>query len=229
MNAEHERALLTRAHTLTDTDDLAEEVTAILGGARAARADPAALPGLAGAALALGADSLAIYRAQAPRFADDTEFAAAIEETDTALTTHADQAARLRNQAHVALTAACHDLAAAHRDLAAARAMPASDPCEGCHPARHTAITAANHHITQARQRAACAQEATQILDALTHRLSRALACLRRVTGDLADTYETVYDLRHRGHLMPKDGDWLTGHGTPCPSGAPRSQRTART
>jgi hypothetical protein len=29
--------------------------------------------------------------------------------------------------------------------------------------------------------------------------------------GDLADTYESVYDLRRRGHLMPKDGDWLQG------------------
>src|SRR5690348_15210797 len=88
MNAEYERALLTRAHTLTDTGDLAEEVTSILGGARAARVDPDALPALAAAALALGTDSLAVYRAEVHRFADDTEFAAAVEEAQAAITSH---------------------------------------------------------------------------------------------------------------------------------------------
>jgi hypothetical protein len=213
MNADHERALLARARALADIEDLAEEVTGILGGARAARVDPDALPGLTAAALALGAGSLSVYQAEAARFDSDGEFAAAIEEADAAITGHAAAAARLRGEAGTALDAARDDLEAARDDLAAARAMAVSHPCGGCHDEKAAATAAAHAGITEARSRAACAEAAAGILAALTLRLRRALACLRRVMTDLAETYEPVYDLRHRGHAMPKDGDWLQGDG----------------
>jgi hypothetical protein len=220
MNADRERRLLARAHALADTEDLAEEVTAILGGGRAARLDPDVLPGLAGAALALGADSLTVYRAEAARFADDGEFAAAVEEADDAITGRAGAAARLAAEAAAALDAARDALDAAHAELDDARAMPADDPCDGCHDDRAAAIAAAQAHIADAKERVACAQEAAAALGRLAARLRGALACLRRVMGDLAETYETVYELRRRGRVMPKDGDWLTGD-TPAHPGNP--------
>jgi len=228
MNADRERRLLARAHTLADTEDLAEEVTAILGGGRAARLDPDALPGLAGAALALGADSLTVYRAEESRFADDGEFAAAVEEADDATTGRAAAAARLAAEAAAALDAAREALDAGHAELDDARAMPVYRPCDGCHAARDGAVAAAQAHIADAEERVAYAQEAATALERLAARLRCALACLRRVMGDLAHTYETVYELRRRGRVMPKDGDWLTGE-TPAHPGNPAGPGSKRT
>ncbi len=167
MTAEYERRLLARAHGLDDTEDLAEEVTAILGGARAARLDPDALPGLAGAALALGADSLTVYRAEAALFADDGEFAAAIEDAAASITGHAAAAARLRAETATALEAARDDLETALAELAAAHAMAAGRPCDGCHGRKADAIAAAEAHIAEARERIACAQAAAGVLGEL--------------------------------------------------------------
>ena len=58
-----ERALLARAHELTDTAGLAEEITTIIGRARAARVDQAALAGLVTAVRLLDGDASALFRA----------------------------------------------------------------------------------------------------------------------------------------------------------------------
>jgi hypothetical protein len=215
MNADPERRLLTRAHALaSDTADLAEEVTSILGGARAARLDPDALTGLAGAALALGAGSLSVYQAETARYASDGEMAAAIEDADDVITGHARAVARLATETTTGLDDARDALGDAYAERDNARAMAVSVPCAGCHGARAAAIAAAEQHIGGAEDRIAYAQAAARVLDTAAKRLRRALTCLRRVTTDLAETYEAVYDLRHRGQVMPKDGDWLTGQAS---------------
>jgi hypothetical protein len=211
MTAEHERALLARAHQLADVEDLAEEVTSILGGGRAARLDPDALPGLAGAALALGAGSLAVYRAEVPRFADDRDFAEAVEDAEAEIAARAGAVTLTRAKVGAALDRAYDALDAGHRALEAARRMNTSRPCDGCHEAKAAAIAVAQAKIAAAQERIGYAEAAVGILDDLSVRVGRALACLRRVMPDLGDTYEPVYDHVRAGRVMPRSGDFLAG------------------
>src|SRR5260370_37740661 len=73
MTTTQSSSLAARAAMMADLDDLAEEATRVLGGARAARLDPDALTSLAGAAMALGAESLAVYQAARDAYGSDTE------------------------------------------------------------------------------------------------------------------------------------------------------------
>jgi hypothetical protein len=211
MNADRERQLLAAARDLADTGDLAEEVTAILGGARAARLDPDALPGLAGAALALGAASLQVYRAEDPRYADDSDLLADIADAEDGIAGHLAAAARLEAGAHAAAEDAESDLHHARVALATAMAMSTGRPCTGCHAARAAAVAVARARIGACTERADLAGDALGILGPLAARLRRALALVRAVPADLGETYQAVYELRHRGGVMPADGDWLTG------------------
>jgi len=216
MSAEHGRRLLARAEELDDTGEIAETVTGILGGARAARLDPDALGGLTGAALALGADPRKVYTAgsrgrAAARFADDGAFVTAVADAEDDIAETARAAGTLRGETAAALDRALADLAAARRDLAAARAMPASDPCDGCHAARAAAIAAAEAAVRECQERAALCEAALDVLGPLLARLRHALARIGAVPEDLGETYESVYRLLRRGGAMPYDGDWLTG------------------
>jgi hypothetical protein len=218
MNDDRERALLARAHALAGVEDLAEEVTGILGGARAARLDPDALASLAGAALALGAGSLQVYRAEAARFADDRELLDAVEDAEADVAGRVAATRQLQSEVSDALARAREDLEEARDDLDAARAMPVHRPCDGCHAARAAAIAAAQERIRDAQERIAYCEQALRVLVPLAHRLAAALAAIRRVPGDLDGTYEQVYGHVRSGRLMPKDGDWLTGQDTAAAS-----------
>jgi hypothetical protein len=211
MSSDHGRRLLARAHQLADAEDLAEEVTGILGGGRSARIDPDALRGLAQAALALGADSLTVYRAEGPAYSTDSEFTDAVAEAEAKLAGRVAAVARLTEEAGAALDDAEDDLEAARADLARAQAMPVSRPCDGCHPAREAAITAARAAIADASDRAGYARDAIGVLAGASGRLRTALKWIRRVPGDLADTYEAVYDHVRAGRVMPQSGDFLAG------------------
>src|SRR6266702_3596863 len=125
MSADHEWRLLARAEELADTDDLAETVTCILGGARAARLDPDALGGLTGAALALGEDSRAVYTAgsrgrAAARFADDREFVGAVADAEDDIAERLQAAGNLMGETAAALSTARAGLDAARRQLTSA-------------------------------------------------------------------------------------------------------------
>jgi hypothetical protein len=211
MSAEHERRILARARELADTEGLAEEVTSILGGARSARLDPDALGGLTGAALALGADSVSAYRAEAARFADDREFLEAVCDAEDELGGRLAAAARLRGEAHGALHEALADSSAARRQLAAAQAMATRDPCDGCHDAKAAAIAAAEAEVAECQERAALCEAAGEVLRPLAGRLQHALRRIGAVPEDLGETYAAVYDLIRRGGVMPADGDFLAG------------------
>ena len=211
MSADAERGLLARAYQLADVEDLAEEVTSILGGVRAAGLDPDATRGLAGAALALGAESLAVYRAEATRYADDREFRAEVDDTEAGVSDRAAAVARLASDAEAARQAGYDALDAASDQLEGARAMPTSGPCDGCHGARSAAIAAAHLAIADAEERIGYAEAAAELLAAATEKLARALGCLQRVTVDYSEVYEPVIDHVRAGGVMPYDGDFVTG------------------
>ncbi len=223
MSAECERRLLARAEELDETSEIAETVTGVLGGARAARLDPDALGGLTGAALALGEDSRAVYTAgsrgrAAARFADDREFVGAVADAEDDIAGRLQAAGSLSTETAAALRTARAGVAAASRQLAAARAMPVADPCRGCHAARAAAITAAEARVRDCRERAGLCEAALDVLGPLAARLRHALARIRAVPADLGETYESVYRLLRRGGAMPFDGDWLTGQPRPAAS-----------
>jgi hypothetical protein len=194
-----EPRLLARAEALDDDmPEVAGTVTVILAAARAARLDPDALGGLVGAALALGADQIAVYTAGSngePSFADETLFAAAVSDAEDDAEDLRRAALRLRSQVRAAR-------GTARLALAAAYLMPTRTAEQRA--ARAAAIAAA-------KQRIAFCNEALNILAAMINRLDYALRRLRGVPAELGETYESVYTLIRSGGQMPYDGDFITG------------------
>lgn len=200
MSTDHERQMLARARQLADLGELAEEVTAILGGARRAGLDPDALGGLIGAAAALGTPGIKVYAAgKGPggRYADEGAFLGALADAEDEIAERLKAAGRLQEQAVAALDAALDA-------LDRAQAMPVREPCDGCHGRKAAAID-------DARRRIALCEDTTGILDPLARRLTHALARLRAVPSDLGETYESVYNLIRRDGRMPYEGRWIEG------------------
>jgi hypothetical protein len=187
MSADTERALLARAEDLADTDDLAEAVTGILGRARGNRLDPDALSAVTGAALALGADSVTVYRAEGEPYGLDTDYAEAVDDAEDEIAARAAEVADARDEAGDACQAAHDALEEARDDLAEARDMPVDRPCTGCHDDRREAIDDAKEAIADARDRIGCAKAAIAALDDAAEKLQRALTCIRRAVPDLGE------------------------------------------
>jgi len=200
MSTDHERQLLARARGLADLGELTETVTGILGGARRAGLDPAALGGLVGAAAALGAAGIKVYaagRGPGTRYADEREFLGALADAEDGIAERLKAAGRLHDQAVAALDSALDA-------LDAARAMRTGEPCDGCHGRKAAAIA-------DAEARVRLCEDAIEILEPLTARLRHALARIRAVPSDLGETYESVYNLIRRGGVMPYEGRWIEG------------------
>ncbi len=214
MSTDGERRLLARARELASLGELAEEVTGILGGGRRAGLDLDALGGLVGAAAVLGAAGTAVYaagRGPGSRYADEREFLSALADAEDGIAERLRTAVNLRDQATAALDAALDALDAGRRALAAARAMPTRDKCDGCHNAKAAAIAAAEAAIAGAQERTSLCDAAIDVLDPLITRLRHALGRLRAVPSDLGETYESVYNLIRRGGVMPYEGRWIEG------------------
>ncbi len=233
MTAGIERALLARAHELADTADQAGWITEIIGWARAARVDQAALAGLVTAVRLLDGDVAALFRAvrgrrqAGGRFGRDTELLEITAEAGDEIAARAAAAGQLRRQADEALQRARAGQAAAARALSAAYAMPAADPCRGCHPAKASAIAAAQSDLDDARERGDCASAALEALAPL--KLPQALRAVRRVPEDLREVYAAAYDLVTRDpRAMPKDGDFITGETSPAAMAAKMLAARAR-
>jgi len=216
MTAPVECDLLARAEELADTADLASQITEIIGWARAARIDQAALAGLVTAVRLLDGDVTALFRAvrgrhhAGGRFGRDTELLEITADAGDEIAARTAAARQLRRQATEALQRAQADEAAAARDLSAAHAMPTAEPCRGCHGAKASAIAAAHSDLEDARERAGYASDALEVLAAL--KLPEALQAVRRVPEDLREVYASVYDLVTRdSQAMPEDGDFITG------------------
>jgi hypothetical protein len=84
---------------------------------------------------------------------------------------------------------------AAQAELAAANAVESTD----------------REVIAAAARQAADATACLDILDVIIPRLEYAWQRLSAVPDDIADTYEPVHDLLHRGGGLPYDGAFLTG------------------
>lgn len=198
--SDYERQLLARARELADLGELAEEVTAILGGGRRAGLDPDALGGLVGAAAVLGTAGITVYAAgkgPGTRYADEGEFLGALADAEDDIAERLKTAGRLHDQAVAALDSALDA-------LEAARAMRTGEPCDGCHGRKAAAIA-------DAEARVRLCEAAIEILVPLAAQLRHALARIRAVPSDLGETYESVYAMIRRGGVMPYEGRWIEG------------------
>jgi hypothetical protein len=217
---------------MADTAGLADQITGIIGRARAARVDQDALAGLVTAVRILGGDVTTLFRAARGRHPDgpyqhDTGILDAVEEISIDLAAAATAAARLQDQAGQELQQARDDHDAARRALAAARSLAVAEPCQGCHAARASAIEAAQRDLGDAREQARYAAAALEVLAGL--KLRQALRAVRRVPEDLHETYAAAYDLVTRDpRAMPKDGDFITGQENPAAMAAAMLAARAR-
>ena len=201
MSADYERQLLARARELADLGELAEEVTAILGGGRRAGLDPDALGGLVGAAAALGAAGITVYAAgkgPGTRYADEGEFLGALADAEDDIAERLKAAGRLHDQAVTALDSALDA-------LEAARAMPTR------RQVRRMPRTRRPPRSPTPRRASGCARPPSRSSSRSTARLRHALARIRAVPSDLGETYESVYNLIRRGGVMPYEGRWIEG------------------
>ncbi len=214
MTAGTERALLTRAHELADTADLAGRLIEIIGWARAARVDQAALAGLVTAVRHLGGDVTALFRAVRGRrddggggFGRDTELLEAAEDAGGDIAARARAVAQLRRQAEQALQEARDD------------AEDAGD-ADG---------DTAQWDLDEAREREDLAAAAIEVLAPLPRKLAAALQAVSRLPDDLHDTYAAAYDLVTADpKAMPRDGDFITGETSPAAMAAKMLAARAR-
>jgi multidrug efflux pump subunit AcrA (membrane-fusion protein) len=214
MSAEYERQLLARARQLADLSDLTDAALACLGGARHAGLDPEAITGLVGCAAALSATSTDTYCAGdgwAGRHPDERAFLAHIASIEDDIDERLAAAARLGQEVSAARDTARADLDGARRQLAAARAMPLLEDCDGCHGRRDAAIDEAQDLIRDCETRISICETAGRILQVLRARLIRARARIRAVPADLGETYESVYRLIRAGGHLPYEGRFITG------------------
>jgi hypothetical protein len=234
MTGEEER-LYARAEMLEETGDLAQAVAEVLTGAQGAGVDPRAVTSLTAALQILDPGAAVGYSAgsQTDRqdgsgYGSDGEFLEALSDAEDQVRERLGDVKALQEQLSLALDRAEQDLGQARRDLevaraalAAAYAMPARQPCDGCHNARAAAIAAAEAAVADAEAKIADAERrigiceaAADILDPLAERLARALARLRTVPQDLGEVYEIVYEFVCSGGKLPRYGRWIEGART---------------
>jgi hypothetical protein len=184
----YEASLLARAHDLAEAAaELGGAIAAVLlGGARAAGLDPRSYAPLAGAALALGAARVAVYRAAGPAHPGDAAFLSDNADAEDDARDLLAAAGSLAEAVTAALDAALDDSDDAGED---------DDEDLG----------------DDAAERAALCEEALGVLGELEQRLRHAIARLQAVPAALGETYESVYALIRSGGRMPREGRWITG------------------
>jgi hypothetical protein len=207
----YEETLLARAEMLEDPGELVQAITAVLAGAQAAGADPAAVTSLQAAARALDPGAGTRYdagsqdeRRPGAGYRSDGEFLEAVSEAEDDVRDRQREVQQLQEAVMTAMDAA-------QAALDAAYAMPVKDECDGCHGAKEAAIMAALSRIRWC-------EAAAEILDPVAERLQAALARLREVPEDLGEAYQLVYAFIHKGGRLPVYGRWIEG-GDPVGSG----------
>jgi hypothetical protein len=201
---------LARARELADQAlELGEGIAAtILGGARTAGLDPAAYAPLTGAALALGADRVAVYRATGPAHPSDVAFLAAVADAEDDARDLLTAAGKLAGQVTAGLDAANNGLL----DALADAALALEDEDADC--------------AADARALVQACDRALVVLAELDRRLRHAIARLQAAPAALGEAYEPVYNLVRAGGLMPFEGRWITGDGPAPAPAAPRRLAT---
>ena len=222
------RDLPGRAEQLADIEELAETALEVLGSGRGARTDPDALVSLTGAALALGADSVAAYRATGEPASSDAELLGDAAELEDDVAARLREAGKLTAEARRELAQAREAERKAREDLRRAQALAVKDKCDGCHGARARAIAAAQAATDAAIADQECCREALETLSELATALQRALTCLQRVPSDMEVTYEAIYRWldEQRGRQMPADGDFISAGDAPIPGQRQAGQPT---
>jgi enamine deaminase RidA (YjgF/YER057c/UK114 family) len=232
LDAAGARDLLTRAEVLTGDGDLVTAVEDVLAGAEQAGADRSAVEGLLGALRILDPGAGRRYDpGQADDLRANTGYASEVEflegvgdAEDQVRRVHREAAAlcaaagALLDEAVSANEAARSDLSAARARLSAAYAMPAAEPCTGCHGAKQAAITEAETAAADAEARigisvqvATTAEAAIAVLEPFAAALVIVAARLRRVPSDLGEAYELVYAFLRSGGKLPPFARWHQG------------------
>lgn len=187
-----------RAHEVeAAAAEIGYDAALIAAAAWRARVDPRATFGLAGAARALEATPESLLGGGGRPLPHDRELISRASDLETDAATLLHRARGLFDRASAALDAAY----AAARAAAAAQAASKTDG----------ESFAAASCMTEAQRRIGDCEAALEILQDTGMRLLHAHACLARVPDDLAETYETAYDLIRRGGKLPYSGDFLTG------------------
>jgi hypothetical protein len=213
-----EGGILTRAHELSDTDDIAEMITIIIARARSARVDSEPLAGLATAAQKL-ADETWVGEAMKhengrERYVCDVEMFEAISEAYGQLQIESTYATDELEMAQGAKSRARRAHRLAQIVFAAAIARPVKLKCDGCHAVRRAAIAEARRKIDEALNREALSDDAIEILAEVMDDVDEAMACLLRVPDDYEDHYaEPLRLVREDPRALPKEGDFLTAYG----------------
>jgi hypothetical protein len=231
MSGEEER-LYARAEMLDETGELAQAVSGVLQGAQGAGVDPRAVISLTAARQALDPGASTGYDAGSKKdrrdgsgYGSDGEFLEALSDAEDQVRERLREVEALREQLALALDRAQQHLGQGRRDLAAARAalaaayaMPAREPCDGCHSARAAAIAAAGAaaagaeaRIKDAERRTGICEAAADIPGPLAERLAQALARLRTVPQDLGEVYQLIYEFVRAGGKLPRYGRWIEG------------------
>jgi hypothetical protein len=199
-----EEDLLTRAEMLEDTGDLAAQISEVLTGASRAGTDPQAVASLIAAVGILDPGAAPGYdpgtrhdRDRGGGYRSDAEMLEAVSEAENDIRERLREVRQLQERAGSALDAA-------EKALAAARAMPVRDECDGCHRHRDAAIAAAQKRMK------AC-EAAGDILGPLAGRLAAAVDRLRQVPHDLGEVYELVYAFIRKGGKLPDCARWIEG------------------
>jgi hypothetical protein len=215
-----EQKILARVGELDETSELAMALEEIHANAGLAGVQREAVRSLEAALTVLG-EVVPAYDAGSPDdrhagggdYHSDVEFLEALIDAEEQIRDWHHAAVRLYADAGEALGRAHDDLGRARQDLAAAYAMGTERPCNGCHPAKAAAISAAEAAIEDAKHRIGICEHAGEILESLTERLRGALARLCQVPHDLGEAYELIHAYLQGGGEMPKPGRWITGAG----------------
>src|SRR6266571_350560 len=212
--------LLGQAYDAADLAEVADHVLGILAGARRAGLDPRITAGLSGAAVGLGAPSLAITTAGRDRSSrlgvhvDDAHFLEDLASAAEEITDQLEDVSSRAAQATAARARARSDLQRAEQALAAAQARKVTTPCTGCHRARDEAEDQARAAMSDASGWISACDDILDVVAPAARRLGYARDRLAEVPEDLAETYEPLYDIVHRpGGRLPDDGRWVTGQG----------------
>jgi hypothetical protein len=202
----YDQTLVARAEVLEDTGELVQAITAVLTGAQAAGADPAAVTSLQAAVRALDPGASTGYdpggkedRRPGGGYRSDGEFLEAAAGAEGDVRDRLREVQQLQEQVMAAADAA-------QAALEAAYAMPVKDECDGCHGMKEAAIQDALHRIE-------LCEAATGILEPLSAPLTTVMVKLRQVPQDLGEVYELVYAFIRKGRKLPGCARWIEGAG----------------
>lgn len=199
-------------------EQLAEDIrepghaaTALTASAWSARVDPGATRNLVRVVVILaGQEALSGVWASAPPCPDDAAFLRGAEDIEGDIAGMAKHAGDMASACDGMREQAIADWHEAQQQAQRAQAGLGADSPEA-RAAAHAALIDAQERMREAAAVIADCDAALEILAEVRARLRDALHCIRQVPADLAEAYETPYQLVRHGGKLPLSGDFLTG------------------